>query len=211
MVRRNDEERGQQSRWAFFSCLVALFPGYGPNALPRVFTRNMEENEDKLDAFLDRLNKTMAWIAAVAILFMMLAISYAVTMRYVWNKPVPWIVEVSSYLMLYITFLGTAWLQRKGGHVEVDLVTGRLNPRVRAAFKSITSLGGAVVGFVLAWKGSLVTVDYFQRDVTAIGILNTPQFLLTGVIPIGGFLLLVDFLLQAWRQGRFALKGTGPA
>ena len=168
----------------------------------------MKEQKDKLNALLDRLNSAMAWIAAVAIIFMMFAISYAVMMRYAWNKPVPWIVEISSYLMLYITFLGTAWLQRKGGHVEVDLLTGRLKPRIRAGFKAVTSLGGAVVGFVLAWKGSLVTVDYFQRDVTAIGILNTPQFLLMGIIPIGGFLLLVEFLLQAWRQGRLALKET---
>jgi C4-dicarboxylate transporter DctQ subunit len=168
----------------------------------------MKEQKDKLDSLLDRLNSVMAWIAALAIIFMMFAISYAVIMRYVWNKPVPWIVEISSYLMLYITFLGTAWLQRKGGHVEVDLFTGRLKPRVRAAFKTITSLGGAVVGFILAWKGSLVTVDYFQRDVTAIGILNTPQFLLMGIIPIGGFLLLVEFLLQARQQARLALKET---
>jgi TRAP-type C4-dicarboxylate transport system permease small subunit len=168
----------------------------------------MKEQKDKLDSLLDRLNSVMAWIAALAIIFMMFAISYAVIMRYVWNKPVPWIVEISSYLMLYITFLGTAWLQRKGGHVEVDLFTGRLRPRVRAAFKTITSLGGAVVGFILAWKGSLVTVDYFQRDVTAIGILNTPQFLLMGIIPIGGFLLLVEFLLQARQQARLALKKT---
>ena len=168
----------------------------------------MKEQKDKLDSLLDRLNSVMAWIAALAIIFMMFAISYAVMMRYVWNKPVPWIVEISSYLMLYITFLGTAWLQRKGGHVEVDLFTGRLKPRVRAAFKTITSLGGAVVGFILAWKGSLVTVDYFHRDVTAIGILNTPQFLLMGIIPIGGFLLLVEFLLQARQQARLALKET---
>jgi C4-dicarboxylate transporter DctQ subunit len=168
----------------------------------------MKEEKDKLDSLLDRLNSAMAWFAALAIIFMMFAISYAVMMRYIWNKPVPWIVEISSYLMLYITFLGTAWLQRKGGHVEVDLFTGLLKPRVRAALKTITSLGGAVVGFILAWKGSLVTVDYFQRDVTAIGILNTPQFLLMGIIPIGGFLLLVEFLLQARQQARLALKKT---
>jgi C4-dicarboxylate transporter DctQ subunit len=132
----------------------------------------MKEQKDKLDSLLDRLNSVMAWIAALAIIFMMFAISYAVMMRYVWNKPVPWIVEISSYLMLYITFLGTAWLQRKGGHVEVDLFTGRL------------------------------------KDVTAIGILNTPQFLLMGIIPIGGFLLLVEFLLQARQQARLALKKT---
>lgn len=169
----------------------------------------MKEGKNKLDLLLDRMNGVMAWIAALAILFMMLAISYAVLMRYVWNSPVPWIVEISSYLMLYITFLGTAWLQRKGGHVEVDLIASRLKPRVRAAFKAVTSLGGAVVGFILVWKGTLVTVDYFQRDVIAIGILNTPQYLLMGIIPIGGFLLLVEFLLQAWQQGRLVLRKPG--
>jgi len=168
----------------------------------------MKRQKDKLNTLLDRLNNAMAWLAAAAIIFMMLAISYAVMMRYAWNKPVPWIVEISSYLMLYITFLGTAWLQRKGGHVEIDLLIGRFKPRVRAGFKAVTSFGGAAVGFVLAWKGSMVTVDYFQRDVIAIGILNTPQFLLMGIIPIGGCLLLVEFLIQAWRQGRLALKGT---
>jgi C4-dicarboxylate transporter, DctQ subunit len=168
----------------------------------------MEEQKGKLDAVLDRINSVMAWIAAIAIIFMMFAISYAVMMRYAWNKPVPWVLEISSYLMLYITFLGTAWLQRKGGHVEVDLLTGRLKPRIRAAFRTITSLGGAVVGFVLTWKGWLVTIDYFQRDVTVIGILNTPHFLLIGVIPIGGLLLLTEFLLQAWRHGTVALKET---
>ncbi len=121
----------------------------------------MEKERDKLNLILDRLNSAMAWIAAVAILFMMFAISYAVMMRYIWNKPVPWIVEISSYLMLYITFLGTAWLQRKGGHVEVDLFIGRLKPRSLAVLKTVTSLGGALVGFILAWKGALVTVDYF--------------------------------------------------
>jgi TRAP-type C4-dicarboxylate transport system permease small subunit len=97
--------------------------------------------------------------------------------------------------------------------VEVDLLSGRLKPRVRAGLKAVTSLGGAVVGFVLAWKGSLVTVDYFLRNVTAIGILNTPKFLLMGIIPIGGFLLLVEFLLQARQQARLALKerDTPPA
>jgi len=168
----------------------------------------MEEQKDKLNAILEQINNAMAWIAALAIIFMMFAISYAVMMRYIWNKPVPWIVEISSYLMLYITFLGTAWLQRKGGHVEVDLFIGRLKPRSRAVLKAVTSLGGALVGFILAWKGALVTVDYFQRDVTVIGILDTPQFLLMGIIPIGGLLLLVEFLLQAWRYGKRALKET---
>jgi TRAP-type C4-dicarboxylate transport system permease small subunit len=168
--------------------------------------RPMNKEKGKLDRCLDLIHLAMAWTAAACIIFMMLAICYSVFMRYLWDKPVPSVLEISSYLMLYITFLGTAWLQRQEGHVEVDLFLGNAKPRTRAGFKAITYLGGAAVGFILAWKGSLVTIDYFRRGVTLMGILETPQFLLIAIIPIGGLLLLVEFILQIWR---FSLAAAG--
>jgi TRAP-type C4-dicarboxylate transport system permease small subunit len=156
----------------------------------------------KLHRFLDLINSVMAGIAATMVIFMMLAISYSVVMRYLFNRPIAWIVEISSYLMLYITFLGTAWLLRRDGHVEIDLFTVMMKPRTKAKLKAILSIGGAVVGFILAWKGALITIDYFKRGVMAMDILNTPQFLLMAIIPIGGFLLMVEFILRIFRFGR---------
>src|SRR4030066_922155 len=106
----------------------------------------MTEKKSKLDHLLGIVNSVMAGIAATMVIFMMLAISYSVMMRYLFNRPIAWIVEISSYLMLYITFLGTAWLLRRDGHVEIDLFTSHLSPKTKAAFKSLTSIGGAVVG-----------------------------------------------------------------
>ena len=170
----------------------------------------MSERKGMLDRCLEVLNGVMAAIGALCVIFMMLAISYAVILRYLWGQPVAWVVEISSYLMLYITFLGTAWLLRKDGHVEVDLFLGNVKPRVRAGFKAITYLGGAVVGFVLFWKGLLVTIDSYQRGVTVIGILNTPQFLLVGIIPVGGALLLLEFILKIRRFISIALGKETP-
>jgi TRAP-type C4-dicarboxylate transport system permease small subunit len=149
----------------------------------------------------------MTWMAAGCLIFMMLAICYSVLSRYFWNRPIPWIVEISSYLMLYITFLGTGWLQRHEGHVGVDLLVGRLSPRPQAALKALTSVFGAAVGFVLAFNGTRVTLDYYHREVTSLGILNTPQYLLLMVIPLGGFLLFIEFVLRSWKYGHMAMKG----
>lgn len=157
------------------------------------------------NVFLDRVNATMAWIAALMVIFMMFAISYAVLARYLWGQSVPWVVEVSSYLMLYITFLGTAWLLSQNGHVEVDLVLGNLKPRTAAGFRAVTSIAGALVSLVLAWQGTQVTIDYFQREVMVMGILNTPQWLLLAVIPLGGILLFVVFIVRIWTLTRFAI------
>lgn len=166
----------------------------------------MIEEKGWLDRYLVTIHRIMTAIAAIMLILMMLAISYSVMVRYFLNRPIAWIVEISSYLMLYITFLGTAWLLRRDGHVEIDLFTGHLNPKTKAAFKSLTSIGGAVVGLILAWKGSLVTFDYFNRGVATMGILNTPQFLLMAIIPVGGFLLMVEFILRTVRSGRIWLK-----
>ncbi len=158
----------------------------------------MNGRKGKLDHALRLINRAMAWIAAALIIFMMLAISYSVIVRYVWDQPVAWVVEISSYLMLYITFLGSAWLLQQDGHVEIDLFVGSLPPRAKAAFKGITSFGGAIVGLILTWKGTAVTIDYFQRKVVVIGILDTPQFLLMAIIPVGGALIFLGFLLKIW-------------
>jgi len=166
----------------------------------------MTEKKSKLDYWLGIVNGVMAGIGAIMVIFMMLAISYSVMMRYLFNRPIAWVVEVSSYLMLYITFLGTAWLLRRDGHVEIDLFTAMMKPRTKAKLKAILSVGGALVGFILAWKGALITIDYFKRGVMAMDILNTPQFLLMGIIPIGGFLLMVEFILRIFRFGKAGFR-----
>jgi TRAP-type C4-dicarboxylate transport system permease small subunit len=172
---------------------------------------SMEETARRPRSLLDALYDGMAWVAAALVVFMMLAIAYSVAMRYLFDLPVPWVVEVSSYLMLYITFLGAAWLLRRDGHVEVDLFLIHAGPRTAAAAKAITSLFGAAVGLVLTWNGALVTVDQFQRAATTFGVLNTPQWLLTGVIPLGGALLLLEFVLRAWKHLRLFARPARPA
>jgi TRAP-type C4-dicarboxylate transport system permease small subunit len=173
--------------------------------------RDLSKRTNRLDASIEVVNTLMAVVAAAMIIFMMFAICYAVLTRFLWNQPIPWVVEISSYLMLYITFLGVAWLQGKNGHVRIDLFTSKVGPRTTALLDVFTSLGGLAVGLVLAWKGTAVTIDYFQRDVIVIGILNTPQFLLMGIIPIGGAFLVLEFILRTLRSIRLAFQKTGPS
>lgn len=169
----------------------------------------MQTKRSRIDASLDFVNRILAVTAAIMIIFMMLAICYSVLIRFLWNESVPWIVEISSYLMLYITFLCVAWLQRRNGHVRIDLFTSKIGPRTRAALDVFTSLGAAVIGFILAWKGTLVTLDYFRRDVTVIGILDIPQYLLLAIIPIGGMMLLLECILRALRSLELAMQRNG--
>ena len=50
-------------------------------------------------------------------------------MRYFLNRPLVWVLELTEYALLWVTFLGAAWLLRQGGHVQVDVIVDFMSRR----------------------------------------------------------------------------------
>lgn len=143
---------------------------------------------------IDMITTGMAWIAGILVLLLMVAIVYSVATRYLLNLPQPAVLEMSGYMLLYVTFLGAPWLLHNDGHVRIDLLTNSLGPRSRRWFDAWTSLAGVFVSSLLLWKGTEVTLDYYQRAIIVMNILDTPQYLLLIAIPLGSFFLVIEFL-----------------
>lgn len=153
------------------------------------------------------LLEVMAWVAGLMIMLMMLAIVYAVIMRFALDRPEPAVIELSGYLLLYITFLGAPWLLRQDGHVRVDLLVDALKPRAKEVLLGATSVLGALVGVLLVWQGTAVTLSMLRRGVRVTNILDTPQWLLMVIIPISGVFLTIEFVRKSYRL----FKGEEPA
>lgn len=139
------------------------------------------------------ITDVMAVIAGLLLIGIMLAITYSVIMRAFFDKPVPWVMEITTYGLLYITFLGAPWLLRHDGHVKVDLLINRVSQYSQTFFEIITSTIGLVVSGAVFWFGLQVTLDNFSRNIVVINMLATPKYILLAVIPLGGFFLLVEF------------------
>jgi C4-dicarboxylate transporter DctQ subunit len=89
-------------------------------------------------------------LAGLATLAIVLLISYDVGMRYFFNEPQVFVDELASFLELLVVFGGAAYTFRAGGHVRVDLLTGRLAPAARARLRLVTlALGIAFLGIVI--------------------------------------------------------------
>ena len=151
-------------------------------------------------SFFDRTISFFFFLSAVFLIFLMVAVTTEVVARYFFNRPQMWVVESCEDSLLYITFLGTAWLLRKEGHVKIDIVTNRLNPRTDAVVHTITSLMGVVISLIIAWYGVLVTWDLFQKRIYAVTPLEPPLAAIVAVIPVGGFLLLIQFLRRSYND-----------
>ncbi len=149
-----------------------------------------------LNKILDKLLAFLAMVAGLLLLFITFSISYTIFTRAA-NLPSPvWILQFDEYSLLWITFLGTAWVLARNKHVSVDLITGRLKERTKTFLGLFHSVLGAAVCVLLLWYGSSVTWSQFQRGVTDVQAVDVPKYLILLVIPLGFFVLSLQFVRQ---------------
>ena len=69
----------------------------------------------KVTGIFDSIMSSLYVLAGVLVIFVMLAVSFDVTMRYFLGNPQGWVLTITEVMLLYITFLGTAWLLKRYG------------------------------------------------------------------------------------------------
>ena len=148
----------------------------------------------------DRIINIMTFLSGILLIFIMFSVCLEVILRSFFNRPQIWVTEITECLLLYITFLGTAWLLREEGHVKVDVVLNRLQPKAVALLGIISSLIGLFVSIALTIYGVGVTLNYFQRGIYTPTALEIPVFAILAIIPIGSLMLFIQFIR---RTGRF--------
>jgi TRAP-type C4-dicarboxylate transport system permease small subunit len=152
----------------------------------------------KVTNIFDRTIDLLAILAIVLLIFTMLSVSGQVIMRYSLERSAFWIIEVNEYALLYITFLGTAWVLKREGHVKMDVVLNRLTPGTQSLLYITTSILGAIICLLLTWYGAKVTWEHFQIGYYIPTLLKPPKFLILAIIPVGSFLLFIQFLRRTY-------------
>lgn len=148
----------------------------------------------------------MAFLGAALIMFTMLLVNIEVAMRYGVGVSLIYVVEICEYSMVYITFLGAAWLLKMEGHVKMDIVLNRLPPRAQVVANIVTSILGIALCLVLTWYSFLRTWRFILSGYFPPSALRPPLFLVVGIIPIGFFTLFIQFTKQTYGL----LKGWKP-
>ena len=152
----------------------------------------------KCSRVFDGSNSVLAVMGAVILVLVMLSVCYNVFTRYFLHFTTAGMFEIWEYSLLYMTMLGAAWLLKKEGHVSVDIVLTHLKPRAQAMVNIITSLLGALMFLALAWYGSEATWRLFQAGTRIPGDLFPPKGAIVIIIPIGSFLLFIQFLRRTY-------------
>ncbi len=150
----------------------------------------------------DLILDIMAWVGGIICVFMMLGISADVVARYFLKKPILGMQEANTMLIVWIVFLGSAWLLKKNGHINMDILVQMIRPRARDWLNFIISILCAAIALILFWFSIQVILDTFRRHTLENGNLaiNTGYVLLA--IPIGTLPLCIQFIRRAYGLSR---------
>lgn len=148
----------------------------------------------KISRFVTALNRVCATLSGVILLFATGAIFVDVGLRYFFDRPSIWVTEVSSYLFLYIIFLGVSYALDEGLHIRVTFALDRLGPMANRILNTITYLFALIFALVLLWQTSIMTYEAYSGDWTTPTLLSTPFAYIYIVMVVGALILVLTFL-----------------
>jgi len=139
---------------------------------------------------LDRVFEVQLWIAALALVAMMLVIVLDVALRYVLNSPLRGSYDLVQIMLVIMVLFGLPKIFADGAHIAIDLIDHVLPPPGRLLLSRIAAfLSVLALGFILyAMIGPLLAAyQYGDRSLE----LNLPQWIvwLLALVGVAGSIL----------------------
>ncbi|MBW2064831.1 MAG: TRAP transporter small permease [Deltaproteobacteria bacterium] len=145
---------------------------------------------------ITRLNDLCASLAGLILLFVTISIFVDVILRYFFNRPSIWVTEITTYLFLYIIFLGTAYALQQGMHIRVTFLVDLLGQRAGRAVNVFTSMLAMIFTMVLLWQASVMTWTAFKENWTSPTMLSAPYGYIYLAMVLGCLLLFLTFFFE---------------
>ena len=151
--------------------------------------------------FADRLSawfgKTFGWL----IILMTFGMAYEVMVRYAFNRPTPWALDLSFIMYGTIFMMGGAYTLSRGGHVRGDFLYRTWSARTQALVDLVLYVlfffPGILALVFTGWKYASRSWGYAEVSVNSPAGIPIYQF--KAVIVAAGILLLIQGLAQVFR------------
>lgn len=155
-----------------------------------------------LSSLLGRCSEVLA-IAAIAT--MLISVNYEVIARALFGHATIWVTEISTYLVVAITFIGAAAVAAKNGNVRVDLILGQLSPKARDALEPALVWAATILTQITLWKVAQFWLENYEGGTRSWSLLSTPLWIPQASALVGLTVLAVVLATQSHKSTKHAI------
>jgi C4-dicarboxylate transporter, DctQ subunit len=147
-----------------------------------------------MEKLIDFVCKLFAAVAGVLLIVVTVLIGYVILARIIHVSSPAWVTQFTEYGLLWITFLGTAWVLGRNRHIAIDLLTSQLGPRKKLALSISHNIVGCAICLVLCYFSFLTVWSMYERGVVDVQVVDIAKYKVILIIPLGFLLLALQFL-----------------
>ncbi|HOE57807.1 MAG TPA: TRAP transporter small permease [Bacillota bacterium] len=129
---------------------------------------------------------------SICVCVMTIVLIYNVAARYIFKSGVGWSEEIGKLCMVVATYLGLSYVTRIARHINMTIVTDRLNKKGQRIFQIYMNFITAVMFLFLTFYAFTYAINYVMPLGRVTTNLRIPVYLMVLLMAIG-------FLLTAYR------------
>ncbi len=145
---------------------------------------------------LNRLTWLSEVLGEIALLILMILVFHEVVVRYILDSPTQFSVEISEYLLVFITFMCAGWVLHEDRHVRMVALVDVLPKKAQLVLDVIASIMIIIFCFVLVWKGGRTVIMAYTGGYHSSSLLNVPLWIPYSFIPLGAAVLALQSLVK---------------
>lgn len=144
-------------------------------------------------------------IAAVFLAMMMVLTGADVTLRYLFNWPIPGSWELTQFMMAIVVAFGLAYCALQKGHVRVELVVSKLPRLARVVMNNIASFAFLSLFILITWRTVPRALAWIDPMITTV-VLSIPVFPFVMLVAAGCAVLCLVLLKDFFEDLYQAVK-----
>ena len=148
--------------------------------------------------FIEKFEK---FVACASVSGMAILVFVNVIARFIFNSPLAVADEMSCYLFILMSFMGTAIAARRKAHLGLTIVTDKLSPSAARKVQVLMYLIAAVFCLLIVVFGiEMVMSQYALGQETA--TMQWPEWIYGLFVPVGAAFALLAFLSVAVKTAK---------
>ncbi len=150
------------------------------------------------------IERGCSYLVILLMAAIVLIVSLGVFFRFVLNNSLSWTEEIAKYLLVWLSFIGSATALRKGTHIGITILSDTFKGKVKNIAEIFVSAAILTASYYLMYYGWRFAVN---AKIQTAATIDLSLFWVMVCVPVSGVLMAL-FILGPLIHGFFDLFGS---